>query len=121
MSVKSLPIWLQAMAVMLIAGVFLATAVWACWQVEHAIGGDPNRWNRFFRDPTFDYLCLAIPMAVIWLGVRFLWQMVNVEERGWNELIVCLMVIVFLLPSLLAIGLWFVPPSPQWVRGGSWV
>src|SRR2546425_10694916 len=80
---EKLPIWFQAMALVCLSGVFLATL----WWVGHTDRtlfrqGVFRQEGRFFDEPAIvNIVYYLMPLSIAWLGGRFLWSFRRAEER----------------------------------------
>jgi hypothetical protein len=111
---ERLPIWFQALALMLLSIAFMGTYFWVWMQVQ---GGFDHRLKYGIEDATYNTLYLFMTVPIVMLGARFAWRLIRIDDEnvlpavlfGW-------LAIVFVLPALLAIGWWPIP-AKQRLRG----
>jgi hypothetical protein len=113
---ERLPIWFQALAMALLSSAYVG-ALWWVWRQHH--GALDYRVQYGIEDATHNILYLYLPISILFLGGRFFWRFVCVEgRRRWDEILLCWLAAVVVLPALIAFAFWFLPGT-QRVREAS--
>ena len=94
---ERLPIWLQAAAMLLLSLVFMAILGWVWWQDEINRDGRGRVINA-----AHDILYPTLPLAIIFLGVRFFGRLVRERIANWSS-IIGWFAMVFLVPVVLVL------------------
>jgi hypothetical protein len=110
-----MPIWSQALVIVLLSCIFMATVGWIWKENQTPL---PGRSAGAIEAAVRDIIFLAMPISLLYLGMRFFMESIRSDISHWVSAAICLAALIFLLPALLAIGYWSLP-APQRVREGS--
>ena|ERR1043166_2862 len=98
---ERMPIWVQALALMLLCGVYFFTIAWALREEE--LGADK------FYSVNQDILHWYMPIPILVLGIRFIWHVFGLDrEKRWEALL-CSFAMLLLLPVLISMVVPLVP------------
>jgi hypothetical protein len=109
---EKLPIWFQALAIILLSCVFVVTLRWVWWQ---------ERTSRDMIDVVerHEILQLGIPVPIIFLGARFFCQVCFKQKMKAAEAVLSFLALASVVPALLAIGLAALPARQRVREGGN--
>ncbi|MSQ95541.1 MAG: hypothetical protein EXR98_13415 [Gemmataceae bacterium] len=95
---ERLPIWFQALALILLSGVFMASVSWV-WKQDKA---HPQGRTGAIINSAHEIIYLAMPVPLVYLGLRFLLRLVRDENANPVSVILGFISLVFVLPGALA-------------------